>query len=326
MIRSISDRYEYKKVMAILSALTFIAGIGVGAFGELLLPIASAITAALFIFESPKTRFLSYLIPSLSIAANCILFGLYSLISIQFVLVALILALCYRFGLRKAETSVYLTLAIFVLMLVGLYVSAAKEIGSFSLSGVSEYYNELVAKLRDSIYELLTSENSSVTVSSGIGSIADDATIKEYVNSLTDFLPSVFAILAFALTGFTVKLFVFIMLKISKHGILKGFAHFIPSSLISYVYVVISIIAMFINDTSVFSLAIVNTSQLLMFVFAYVGLQYVLALGAVSGRRSLIFTLAIAAFILAPQGAIQILSYLGAWFSISFGKGAAGAK
>lgn len=320
MIRTVSDKYGYGRVMTILSILTFIAGVVNAALGELILPFSVSLAAALFIFENPKKRILSFIIPISSVALGCILFGWQSLLSIQYVALAAVLAVCYRYCRSKAETAIYMTLLLFLFFILSIYVGGAVECGSFSPSSVGEYYRGIIATFKDKATEMLINGEYGIKVSAGFGQVLDEEGVKAYFDQVIAILPAIFAIVSFFLVGCSVKLFVFITLKVSKHGILKSFAHFIPSSLVAYIYVIISVISIFLSFDSVFSLSIINASELLMFVFSYIGAQYVIALGTMYGKKSLAMTAIIAAILIISSGAIQILSYLGAWFSISVSK------
>ena len=130
MIRELKSSHNYAKVMLSLSVLTLLFGLGYCFVGELLLPFAIAFSATLFIFENPKKRVLSYLIPIIPVIMAVTAFGLFAIITVQYVVYAIILSLCYRYSKSKAYCALYLSFAIALMMIISLYISGAMQAGS----------------------------------------------------------------------------------------------------------------------------------------------------------------------------------------------------
>ena len=153
------------------------------------------------------------------------------------------------------------------------------------------------------------------------GADYDPETYAEIVGNAFDAFVDCFvgllATVSFAFAGISIKIFSFISFRTCKHGMLRSFSHFLPTSVISYTYVIISIITAFPIGESAFALALVNINQLLLAVFFYTGLRALGAIMAALPRRGFLTMATIAAFVFMPTVAIQITSYLGAWFAIT---------
>ncbi len=318
MIRELKDSYNYTKVMLLLSVLTFIFGIAFSLIGEFFLPFAAAFYAALILFEKPRGRFLSYIIPSINLLIALLCNGFYALITFEYIILAVIMVMIYiHFG-SKAECSVYMTLITGFFILISLYLGAARAIGDFSFSAVTDYYSDAYSVFKDKTIESFTSyflslenENNELVFS--------EASLRHYFDLLSKMIVSLIGILSFMITGISLKIFTALTLRYSKNGILKTFAHFLPSNLVAYIYMAIVLIYLLSDSSSIFSIAISNTYEILMCVFAYVGARFVYILGKINQRKSINFIL-IAALLFMTGTALQLLSYLGIWVTINTNK------
>lgn len=319
MIRELKSSHSYAKVMFILSVATLLFGLGYCLFGELLLPFAISSLAALFVFEKPSKRFLSYLIPPIPVIIAVSLYGTFALITVQYIFYALILALVYRFSKTKATAAFYLTFLIALFTVASLYISGAIAAESFLPKAVTDYYSDGYTELKARLVAYL----SEYTVTANDGSIQKPVSAEaagEIIDMASELAVSFVGILAFLIAGISIKLFKALILHFSKNGILKSFSHFLPSNTAAYVYVVVSILSIFVGTSDVIDLTILNLAQILMCVFAYMGFQYVLMLGKITGRKTTVILGLIAAILLLNTLALQILSYLGAWITIGTNK------
>lgn len=315
MIRELKSSHSYLKVMFILSVATLLFGFGYCMLGELLLPFAISSLAALFVLEKPNKRFLSYLIPPIPVIVAIVTYGAFAVITAQYVVYALILALIYRFSKTKATAAFYLTLFIALFFAISLYISGAINAGSFAFEAVVDYYSDIYTALKGKLVESL----SSYTVTANDGSVQKPISAEvaaSYIEMLSKLAVSFIGILAFLIAGISIKLFKAFILNFSKHGILKTFSHFLPSNTAAYIYIVVSILTIFTGTSDIIDLTILNISQILMLVFAYMGFQYVSMIGNMSGKKTTVIFGLLAAILLLNTLAIQILSYLGAWITI----------
>ena len=315
MIRELKDTYSYPRVVALISVLSFISGIAVCFLGELLIPFASAFLAILFLFEKPNKRILSYACPIASITLSVFVKGWVALVAVEYVVIALIIAFCYKKSLSKAEASIYMTLTIAVFVFISLYISAAVALGSFSFAGVEAHYVKMLLDFKEEFVVLL----SEFTMTSGDGAVQNVMSVEDataYFNLFINEFIALVAIFAFLITGLTLKFYTKLVLRYSKYGILKKFAHFIPSNFCAYVFIVSALLNALSSDSSKFGIVLLNANAILTIVFAYMGLRYILLLCKQSQRRSIMYFLLVAAFLSLPEIVPTIISYLGAWVVI----------
>ena len=316
MIRELKPSHKYSSVITALSVLSLAFYFLYGLIGELSLPMASAFLATLFIFENPNKRIFSFLIPVIGIASNLAIHGIYMLVSLEIVVVALIIALCYRYSETKNICAVYLTVIIAVFILVSFYIGGARSCESFDFQIVADYYSGLYTELKSSLASMIASIKGTGRDGAAT-SIMTEQQAKDMIEQYSKLTVAYIGAFSFLLAGIALKIFNYSVLKISKHGIRKTFAYFFPKSWVAYLYVVLSIISAFISLNGVFAIGIITVSEILMFVFAYLGIRYVLTIARASERRGFLMSILIFGFIFMTSVAVQIISYFGAWIVVS---------
>ena len=312
MIRELKDEYDYTRVILSISALSFVFGFALCFLGEIVLPLASSFLAILFLFEQPKKRIFSYLCPTLSIGLGVLLKGLAAIVAIEYVLIAFVIAFCYKKSLSKAEASIYLTLTIAVFVFLSLYLGAATTLETFSLTEIKNHYVKLYVNFRREIINTL----SSIMVTAEDGAVQNAMSVEDaslYFNTFTNSFIALVGIASFLLTGLTLKLYARLVLKYSKHGILKSFAHFLPSNFCAYAYVISSLLGILSSQTSTFGIVLVNVNTIMTVVFAYMGFKYLFMVAKLSNRKTLIYLIIVFGFVSFPTVAPSVISYLGVW-------------
>ena len=314
MIRELKDEQSYTATMLIISALALVFGIAFVFVGELFLPLASAFLALLFVLERPKSRYLSYLAAALPIIIAFLSKGIFGIISLEVVFLALVIALTYRFNGTKAECAAYSTLLVASFAALSLYFGGAKAIGSFDINAVFDYYSNVLTAFKLRILDVINQYVISRGADASEIFTLTDAT--ELAEQLKMQIVSLLAIVSFILVGITLKLFNYAMLRVSKRGILKRFAHFLPSNIVSYVYVISVILSIFSSSQTIADAVILNIANILSVVFAYLGFQYATTIASASGRRRLAVSLIIIGFLMIPAVALRLLSFVGVWAAV----------
>ena len=315
MIKELKENYSYAKVIAFLSVFAFIFGVAVCFASGIFLPLASGFLAALILFENPDKRIFSYICPLASIVCSYALIGPVALFGIEHILLAVILAVCYKKSLSKAETAVYLTALITAIIVLSLYVNTAIAIGDFAYDAVVGYTKASYASLRGDVIATL----SEFTVTASDGTAQNLMSVENaslYVNVVTNSFVSVIVIFAFVLVGICEKIYSTIVLRYSKHGILKTFAHFLPSNFCAYTYIAAVILGMFASDTTALGIAITNSKNILFVVFLYMGLKYLIMVARASNKKLFIYSLIALGFISFTSVVPTVVSYLGTWVVI----------
>ena len=233
------------------------------------------------------------------------------MLSIEYILLALIIVVVYRFKGTKSECAVYLSLVVALFVLISLYLGVVRATGSLDINAAFDYYNSLLIELEKEVVKIYASNSTAIqgqTVS------ADD--IGLIFNELRMQIVSFIGAFAFLISGIAIKIFSFTVLRISKNGILISFAHFIPTNVSAYSYVIVLIISILSGADSTFGLIMLNASNVFMLVFAYLGIRYSTTLAHMTGKRGLIYALLIASLVAIPDVALRLLSFLGAWVTI----------
>ena len=311
MIRELKDSHAYSKVMLALSILTFVSGFAYSIVGEIALPFSAAFCAALFLFENPKGRVFSYIVPLATVAVNVLLNGLYGFISVEIFILSVIIVLAYRYKGTKSECAVYLSIVISLFAVVSLYLGAFKANGSWDINAAFAHYNNLLSELEGQIVKLYASDSSAMQ-GQVISAEDVDLLFKEVRIQIISFIAG----FAFLISGIAIKIFAFTVLRVSKKGILISFAHFIPTNISAYSYALVLILSIFSGTDSTFGIIMLNASNIFMLVFAYLGVRYLTTLAHMTGKRGLIYAILIASLVTVPDVALRLLSLLGAWVTI----------
>ena len=316
MIRELREPRDYPKLIFSLSFLSLIAGL-IYAMGIVIsLPVSVALLALVFIYENPKKRFISYIIPIATLALGFIVNGVYALSYLFVPMLALTLVLSYRFSLTKAECSFYMTIIGFLALVFAIYSETARLISSFSFSDVTSHLNSTYSVMRDEIAKFMYESTSSTVSGELVRAMSlDDA--YAMVDSVADIGVAILAVLAFIASGIAIKIFVSTLLNKSKYGILKSFAHFIPSPIAAFAYIATAVLSLFFINKSIISLSLANAEVILMAVFLYVGYNYLKTLDKISNRRSSLLLFIVVGYLLLGRIALQVVSIFGVWLVIS---------
>lgn len=301
-----------------LALYTALGGIGCILLGYLLLPVAAAFYAALLTFENKNGRIFSYVIPPVVFIINIIFNGFFSLEGLAYVAVGSLIYFFYRKGKSKGESAFYITLLLVIMMLISAVFVAFENVGAIRISSISEFYSELYYALK----------NDFISVISGLKSVNGEG-FTEYVSNAAEaeamFHSAVYMLLpflilvAFLLCGVTFKLFAGRVFKYADDKEKIVCWNFGTSNAVAYFYLAVSILSMFRNSGG-FALVIMSLDLVFLAVFAYIGFRVVhVMISAKKGARMATVVLA-AAIVLLSSFAVQLLSYLGVYFTIMFNK------
>ena len=167
-------------VFAVLSILFVAASLFL--FGELMLPLASAALAILFVLENGRRRIFSIAIPLVAIAADLIIRGIFSYLALETTVFAVIIAMFFIRG-SKAECSFWLTLTALLFSLFSMALIVYSETKAISLDAFLDYYIGLYNELEKMLVPVL--EEAMATAGTGLESI-DPALIPTLMSSKED--------------------------------------------------------------------------------------------------------------------------------------------
>lgn len=306
--------------MAAFSILALIFGAVSAILGELFVALAIAPLAALFVFERKEKRILSYIVSILLVAVNFLIAGPLSVIGVEIVIVALIIAVAYARGMSKAECVLALTVVVSIMITLSLVFAAINETKVYTIESVISFYQNGFEAMKQ---EFVT-QISEVTSSMGDGTemliyTAEDAAA--LFDRFANMLISVLVIISFALTGVILKVFSALMLRVSDEPDHIVSWRFVTSNIFAYFYLALFALYMFVAaDTSVLAISIVNLYNVFMYVYAYFGFGY--ALGLISRGRSRGFgtVMLLLGCVMFSAVAFQILSLLGVFHTVTYNK------
>ena len=314
---SLKPTTKYKKAIVSLVVLTALCVFGCAQLGYFFLPFAAAFYAALLIYDRTPKKILSILLAVILFLVNFLFRGLYSLEAVAYAVVGVIIYLASSKKLSKGETAFFMTLALVVLLSVSAIFIAFTAVGKVSASAITEFYTTLYEKSKEQFIEMLMSLTTKTQ---------DGATVFAYnfyeaaalFRELIMLLVPILILVAFLLTGLTLKFFAKTVVKFSGEecGIFSW--RFSVSNFIAYFYVAVAIISMLASgDSSIFSIVIISVNTVLAAPFAYIGFTFVYELLKSRGKSSF-FSLMIILLLagLLSSAAIQVLAFIGVYFNI----------
>lgn len=279
--------------------------------GLFFIPLCAASLSALFISERGKRRIFSYLAPILIVVIDAAFNAFYSFNCLVSLLIALILYFCFTKNRAKSECAVYITILIsaytfLAFLLLGFFLTK-----TFSLESVSEFYSEEFAFIKEQfsvMFEQFAAEES----------VNPELYSPEYISlmfsELYNSLTALVAVFSFLLCGVTFKIFAAFTKHIPEFCYKKERWIFETSSLFAYFYIALIILSFITATDEFFGILISNLNTVFMFVYAYLGYKFVSAVFANRGLFSRV--LLFGAIIFFSGTAIQILSYIGVYFTI----------
>ena len=79
----------------------------------------------------------------------------------------------------------------------------------------------------------------------------------------------------------------------------------------------VSAVSVFLELDGVIAISIANASQILIFVFAYLGIRYLMTIVSASGRKGFFIAIILFGLIFMTSVTVQVISYFGAWIVVS---------
>ena len=321
MKTELRENLSYKKIISLLCLGIAIVGAFAVIFGDILIPVLSALLATLFTLEKKEKKLLSFIFLTFiilsNIAALLVVEGFASFFGFFSVALALIIHLFFTKGIGKTDCVVATTCVGVAFIVLSFVYFSMRFTGNYTLSAIPEFVSLLRVAFDRLMNESLTAMLASVPNSeeqlsnmlSQIGTIFDSIKMVSF---------SFAVILGFAVSGVALKIYTFLIFKMSDVGLAVFDWKFKTSRIFAYFYLVLSIVSVFtLSSNSLVHVAVVNLYNIFMVVYAYFGFN--LALYLISARRSkvfafLILVIAVLAF---SSLAIEILSLMGVFYIIT---------
>lgn len=298
-------------VAALLAALVIASALLASlVFGEVMMPLAVASLASLYLLEQKK-KLLSIISSLAVIAIDVLVGGAFTYIGIEIVSLSILIAVLVRLGVSKAEASFWTSLVASLFVLVAMVLAAWADMGEISTDIFFDYYIDLASTLRETFVEIMTS---AVNSSQAIAISAED--IAYVFDSFVNSLPSVVAVGAFVLSGITLKITSFFLFRFSdKDGVkwVMSWRFKVPP-IVSVAFWILAVINIFsAGGDSLFAIVVANLFNIFVAVFAYLGFKVVLfLLTGIFRSRALAILVLIGTLALLNSLAIELLAYFGA--------------
>ena len=162
-------------------------------------------------------------------------------------------------------------------------------------------------------------EEAMATAGTGLESI-DPALIPTLMSSMASLIPSIIIILGFILGGVSLKIFTGALRLIcdeESRARISDWRFALPKTMYFafWVVAILNLLSGLFGASGMFSIVVANVYNVLLYVFAYVGLAVVVGfLTALFKKRSLAILATVAAIIFLGALAIELIAYFGASF------------
>lgn len=311
-------------ILSVASVLLGVASVLLGvincALGEILLPFLVGSLSVLYVLNrATKSNYgfwVSVIILGINIAALY-----YGFVASLFGLAAIILSKMLSVGFEKnkckADTA-YLMMIIYGGFTVLCFIGFAMVMQNvYTMDAVTAFYTDLIEYVRAVIVTAIMLFFSFVETQTQTPTGITEDMVVALINQEMANVIAYILLIGFAGVGIAMKLFGFILSKCSENNKPVREWRFITTGFHGYFYLIVSIAMVFITDTStLFAVTVFNLNKLFMFVFAYVGFNFMLSLMRRRMKRWLSFMLLVLAIIVTGRLAIQVLALLGVLFTI----------
>jgi len=320
------QRSEYKetygKCKSTAAILTVVFGIATVLLGYIALPLSAAAYASLLIYENKNKRILSYVLPVFIVFIDFILNwanGYFSEQSFAYVVLGLIIYLCYTKRASKCFCSALLMIGTTFFVLLGILFLGFNVIDSPNVAAFADLLRGVYYSEKEAFISIITS----IMTKDELG-IYYFAITREYAEKIFHVIlcmaPAIIALISFIVSGLTLKMFGVFSKKRIEDDEDEGEGQFkwilIPSNVFAYTFVALAVLNAFANGTDWFSLSIVNLYWIFLPLFAYIGLKFVFFV--VSSRRGIAFAVFFIIFLVILIGgvALTLLSLLGVFMTV----------
>ena len=309
------DLTKKKQAVLITAIIAVLCGVLNSFLGEIFLPPTAALLAALFLFENGGKRIFSYVVPSCLVIINVFIGGIYSVLGIAPIILALIIYFMYKNGRNKSECAVALTATAGVLILLSLYFAAVNATESFDFEAIKGFYIEIYEELKAGFVNQL-SELSTVNPELESPIFTEDE-LALIFDSIAGQLISMLVIVSFLIAGVALKLFSLLIYRFEKEPhVIVGW-RFKITNVFAYFYAILLLLNIFVGSgLGVVELVIINLYNIFMAIFAYFGFMVArefLSRGRSGGFGTVMLVIGI--FLLSAL-ALQILSVIGLIYTI----------
>lgn len=307
----------YKSEITFLSIMTLILGINCIFFGYLLLPVAAGFYAALLSCEKKEGRILSYVLPLIPPTLSAfVLNTFYSLESIAYVIIGLMIYIGFQKKHNKTTTVLVSTLALLLLMFISFILLALNETGgTFKFEAIKGFYDDAYSSGKIKFTQYLTSFTS--TDQNGVVFYNFNASqAVDLYNSFIIMMLPILVIFALVSVGISTRILSSRVRKYNPDDTRLVGWKFVTSPFIAYSYIVITVLAA-ISQTGVVGISLSFVATILMALYFYIGICATFNfISSKKGKRFAIILITLALFVFSSFTP-QIISFIGVFVNNS---------
>lgn len=308
-----------RKSLIYLTVFSSLAALSCSVFGYLTLPLASGLYAAVLLTEKQGKRFASYILPVATFVLNFFINGIFSLEGGAYVALGVIIYFCYVKDRSKSETVFYVSLITFLLTVLSMVILPFEVSGVVTVSAIREFYRQIYLDLK-------TQFVSYITEIVGVGTLGESYFLFNVFEAEELFwqisilsLPTLM-IFSFSLTGLSIKLFDFVRERQECSVERSNLWFFNPSTPTAVFYVILSLVSSVATGNDVVSLSIQILYYFFFLIYLYLGIKSVFRFVARRTGSKVALLIVLFSFLALSTAIMQIISYVGAFTSISNNK------
>ena len=320
------ERMSFRAVLILLASLACGFSIASILISDFFVAVSSACLTVLLLSERRGKKTFSLISVASIIGLNAIFlvvayftkFFAYNVAGVQVIFMAAALYLTFKKNVGKGKTVLALFLSCVFFFVLSLWLISASNTGSFSFVSAIEFYKGLILEIKDFVISLLSAPQQ--LQGDMVAQLLSDEVIAEIADTVIFTLPALFFISAMAVTGLTCKIFTYTVYRTTANARIYEWK-FVPHSILAYIYSVLFVLyVIFSGRSDAFSLVVVNSTIVLMVLYAYFGFSFVTALLSLRHTRGFSWSIIIVALIIAPPIALTVLSFFGVAFNVLYSK------
>ncbi len=320
MRTELRNDFSKNTTLFLLSLFCVLAGLSSFFLGEVAIIPVSALLAAIFVFETGRTRTFSIIVSAALVAINIVMVAflqpVVSVWALTSILCALTIALCYNKGSSVFDSSLIVTAIITALFVASLIVVGMIGAGEFTVEAAKDYYFKLYHAFRQQFSELLVGLYARLDPTITRGSTITVEEISAVIDLVLSLMLAVLIVISFGFAGLSLKLFRRVIVRYAGNPDFARSWRFVPPSFFGHFYIIL-VVAYFIlsNSSGIVAITVANLYLIFMWIYAYVGAKILFQFLAQKKNKAFAVLMLALGLLIFSSLVIQILAMIGAFFT-----------
>lgn len=287
--------------------------------GEPFIPFASALVAAIWVTDRTVKHAASIIVSTIVLLLNGLVGGLVSVIGLEILLIAAVIAFAFARKRSKAEAALILTVLVAVCIVTSLIFGAMNETKVYTLESVEIFYEEMFTDMRAGFTEMVETYISAMP-SKSEEVVLSTNDINAIFDAMVGSLIGVILVIAFAVAGFSLKIFTAIMRRLTPEDAFLADWRFLTPPAYAYSYLALYLLSIFLRGNGALALTVANLSTVFMAVYAYVGFDAIVSIASQKFGKAKTLAVALLVLLFLSTFAMQLLALFGAYATIATAK------